>query len=38
MHRHFMVPTLMRASGSVIRQTRAKPLAGEHFVSLDLES
>jgi hypothetical protein len=29
---------LMRASGSVIRRTRARPLAGEHCVALDSES
>jgi hypothetical protein len=28
----------MRASGLAIRQTRAKPLAGEHSVGLGLES
>jgi hypothetical protein len=29
---------LMRASGSAIRQTRARPLAGEHCGALDRES
>jgi hypothetical protein len=29
---------LMRASGLAIRQTRAKPLAGEHCMALDRES
>ena len=29
---------LMRASGLAIRQTRARPLAGEHCVALDRES
>jgi hypothetical protein len=28
----------MRASGLAIRQTRAKPLAGEHWMALDFES
>ncbi|MGH3693966.1 MAG: hypothetical protein ACRDRX_08275 [Pseudonocardiaceae bacterium] len=28
---------LMRASGSAVRQTRARPLVGEHFVSPDCE-
>jgi hypothetical protein len=30
--------TLMRVSGSTIRQTRAEPLVGEHSLALDLES
>ncbi len=32
------ITSLMRASGSAIRQARAKPLAGEHCVSPGLES